>query len=201
MTANSGGDDIPLAHSPDGSRLLLDRADPSRGEPANHALFVAPIGGAQQPHRITPWGYTDDYASYSPDGRTIVFGTSGSLYRVSPEGRGLAKIRLAMPGASAGNAFDVSFSPDGQKIIFSLGSPEPGSTRPASTAVLYTSSQPVQRRTITRTGVLLFEQSGDTAPGTYQASPPPPRQPLASRRRRTPTGPADIGSERPRRHE
>jgi Tol biopolymer transport system component len=126
MTTNSGGDDIPLAYSPDRSHLLLDRTDPSRGGPANHALFVTPIRGGRQPHRITPWGYTDDYASYSPDGRAIVFGTSGSLYRVSPEGRGLAKITLEMPGASAGNAFDVSFSPDGRRIIFSLGSPQPG---------------------------------------------------------------------------
>lgn len=100
--------------------------DPSRDESANHALFVTPISGGQ-PHRITPWGYTDDYASWSPDGRTIVFGTNGSLYRVSPDGQGLAKITLEMrDGSSAVNAFDVSFSPDGRRIVFSLGSPEPG---------------------------------------------------------------------------
>ena len=86
ITRNPGGDDLPLAYSPDGSRLLLDR-DPSRDEPANQALFVTPISGGQ-PQRITPWGYTDDYANWSPDGRTIVFGTNGSLYRVSPDGQG-----------------------------------------------------------------------------------------------------------------
>jgi Tol biopolymer transport system component len=37
----------------------------------------------------------------------------------------LAKITLEMPdGSSAVNAFDVSFSPDGRRIAFSLGSPE-----------------------------------------------------------------------------
>jgi dipeptidyl aminopeptidase/acylaminoacyl peptidase len=124
VTRNAGGLDHPLAYSPDGSQLLFDRMDPSRDGSANQALFVTPIGGGQ-PHRITPWGYTDDYASWSPDGRTIVFGTGGSLYRVSPGGQRLAEITLEMPdGSSAVNAFDVSFSPDGRRIAFSLGSPE-----------------------------------------------------------------------------
>jgi Tol biopolymer transport system component len=126
ITRNPGGDDIPLAYSPDGSQLLLDRMDPSRGGSANQALFVTPISGGR-PHRITPWGFTDDYASWSPDGRTIVFGTNGALYRVSPGGRGFAEITLkTADGSSAESAFDVGFSPDGSRIVFSLGSPEPG---------------------------------------------------------------------------
>lgn len=126
ITRNPRGEDFPLAYSPDGSQLLLDRVDPSREGSINHALFVAPISG-RQPRRITPWGFTDDYASWSPDGRTIVFGTNGSLYRVSPEGQGLARIILKMPdGSSAANAFDVSFSPDGTRIAFSLGATQSG---------------------------------------------------------------------------
>ena len=126
ITTNPGGEDFPLTYSPDGGHLLLGRMDPSREGSANQALFVTPISGGQ-PRRITPWGLTDDYASWSPDGRTIVFGTNGYLYRVSPEGQGLARISLKMPdGASAANAFDVSFSPDGSRIVFSFGSPEPG---------------------------------------------------------------------------
>jgi Tol biopolymer transport system component len=124
ITRNPGGGDIPLAYSPDGSHLLLDRT--SREGATDQALFVTPISGGQ-PRRITPWGLTDDYASWSPDGRTIVFGTNGFLYRVSPEGQGLAKISLKMAdGSSATNAFDVSFSPDGRRIVFSIGAPEPG---------------------------------------------------------------------------
>jgi hypothetical protein len=72
ITTNPRGADIPLAYSPDGSHLLLDRADPAREGSTNHALFVTPIGGGDA-RRITPWGLTDDYASWSPDGRTIVF--------------------------------------------------------------------------------------------------------------------------------
>jgi Tol biopolymer transport system component len=126
MTRNPNGLDHPLAYSPDGGRLLFDRTDPSRAGSADQALFVTPTSGGQV-RRITPWGYSDDYASWSPDGRTIVFGTDGSLYRVSPEGQGLAEITLEMPeGSSALGAFDVSFSPDGQRIVFSLSSPVPG---------------------------------------------------------------------------
>ena len=126
ITRNPDGDDIPLAFSPEGNQLLFARDDPSRGGSATQALFITAMSGGP-PHRITPWGYTDDYADWSPDGRTIVFGTNGSLYRVSPEGKGLAKITAKMPdGSSAVNAFDVSFSPDGRRLVFSLGSSEPG---------------------------------------------------------------------------
>ena len=126
ITTSPNGDDFPLTYSPDGSRLLLTRTDPSRDEQANQALFITPISGGR-PQRITPWGFADDLASWSPDGRTIVFGHNGALDRVSPTGQGLSRIRLTMPdGSSALNAFDVSFSPDGQRIVFSLGSPTPG---------------------------------------------------------------------------
>ncbi len=126
ITKNPGGEDFPLAYSPDGSQLLLNRMDPSRADSVNQALFIAPVSGGR-PHQITRWGYADDVAGWSPDGRTIVFGTNGSLYRVSPDGQGLAEINVVMPdGSSAETAFDVGFSPDGGNIVFSLGSPAPG---------------------------------------------------------------------------
>lgn len=125
VTSNPGGEDAPLTYSPDGGRLLISRVDPSRSEPENQALFVAPVSGGQ-PHRITPWGISDDYASWAPDGRTIVFGSNGSLYRVGPDGQGLAEIPLQMPDGSSPVAFDVAFSPDGQRIVFSLSGVEPG---------------------------------------------------------------------------
>ena len=123
ITRNPGGEDGPLAYSPDGTKLLIVRVDPSRREPANQALFVVPVSGGRA-HRITPWGFADDWAGWSPDGRSIVFGTNGSLYRVSPAGHGLARIRLQTEDpASARAAFDVSFSPDGHRLVFSLARP------------------------------------------------------------------------------
>ena len=100
ITKNPGGEDFPLAFSPDGSQLLLNRMDPSRADSVNQALFIAPVSGGR-PRQITRWGYADDVAGWSPDGRTIVFGTNGSLYRVSPDGQGLAEITVEMPDGSA----------------------------------------------------------------------------------------------------
>ena len=125
ITSNPEGLDAPLAYSPDGHRLVFNRG--TADDESKHALFVTPAGGGGKPHRITPWGLTDDAASWSPDGRTIVFGTGGDLYRVSPDGKGLAKIKVKTPdGSLATHAFDVSFSPDGRRIVFSLGGAEPG---------------------------------------------------------------------------
>jgi Tol biopolymer transport system component len=124
ITRNPKGSDYPLAYSPDGSLLLIGRGPGD--ESAKQALFVVPAHGGK-PRRITPLGYSDDSASWSPDGRTIVFGTSGYLYRVSPDGTGLAKIAIRTPdGSVATSAFDVSFSPDGRRIVFSLGGAQPG---------------------------------------------------------------------------
>ena len=124
ITRNPDGLDHPLAYSPDGTQLLFARTDPSQAGP-EEALFVTPSSGGPV-QRITPWGYSDDFAGWSPDGRTIVFGTGGGLYRVGPEGQGLAEISLEMPDGSSVDAFDVSFSPDGRRIVFSLASPAPG---------------------------------------------------------------------------
>ena len=143
------GDDSPLDYSPDGSRLLFARSDPTRPSGANQALFVAAADG-RNARRITPWGFTDDQASWSPSGRLIVFGTGGSLYRVRPDGTGLTRIALATgPGTQRATAFDVGWSPDGTRIVFSLrvrGAEQPG---------LYTAApdgSQVQRVTTSPTG-------------------------------------------------
>jgi Tol biopolymer transport system component len=127
------GTDFPLAFSPHGDLLLFARTDPSRSGSRNQALFVIGIRSGL-PRRITPWGYSDDNAGWSPDGRTIVFGTNGSLYRVQPDGSGLGKIALAPApdGSRPQNAFDVSYAPDGKRIVFSL------MTGSAAVASLYT---------------------------------------------------------------
>ncbi|MDQ1615415.1 MAG: TolB protein [Actinomycetota bacterium] len=120
ITTNPGGDDFPLDYSPDGARLVFTRTDPTRPAHANQALFVATAEG-RNAHRITPWGFTDDQASWSPNGHLIVFGTRGSLYSVHPDGTGLTKIPLHTdPGTQHVNAFDVAWSPDGSRLVFSL---------------------------------------------------------------------------------
>ena len=146
ITTNPDGDDIPLAFSPDGGQLLFARTDPARDEPANQALFVASLSGGQ-PQRITTWGYTDDHGGWSPDGQSIVFETNGSLYRLAPDGQGLAEIALKMPdGSSPDGAYDVSFSPDGARILFSVSGPEPGlyTARPDGSDVQLLTASPTE---------------------------------------------------------
>lgn len=107
------------------ARLLTgweaDRLRPLRrpGTPCegDSALFVVAVdGGGVQ--RITPWGYSDNQGSWSPDGAKIAFEHLGSLFVVHPDGTGLAKIPLAI--SSRSRAGDFAWSLDGEKIVFLL---------------------------------------------------------------------------------
>jgi len=120
ITSNPGGDDTPIDYSPDGKQLVFDRTDPHGPPGNNQALFVVNVNGSGL-HRITPWGFSDDDGSWSPDGTTIVFEHFGSLYTVHPDGSGLSKLSLQTGrSTTAFNAFDAGWSPDGTKIVFSF---------------------------------------------------------------------------------
>jgi Tol biopolymer transport system component len=119
-TSNPYGDDIPIDYSPDGRRIVFGRTDPNGPPGANQALFVVNLNGSGL-HRITPWGFSDDDGSWSPDGTRIAFEHFGSLYTVRPDGSHLSKISLhTSSSTTAFTAFDAGWSPDGTKIVFSL---------------------------------------------------------------------------------
>ncbi len=127
VTSNTGGVDAPVAYSPDGRRLLFSRAPAGAGEgSAKTALFVSPARGGKAT-RITPWGYTDDAAAWSPDGSSIVFETFGALFRVRPDGTDMRKLAVTTTdGTPLAHTFDVAYSPDGSSIVFSVAGAEPG---------------------------------------------------------------------------
>jgi Tol biopolymer transport system component len=118
ITSNPSGDDNPIDYSPSGSQIVFDRMDPSRVGKPNQALFVVNLDGTGL-RRITPWGFSDDDGSWSPDGTQIAFEHRGSLFVVHPNGSDLARISLATDGWSFEG--DFSWSPDGTKIVFLIG--------------------------------------------------------------------------------
>jgi Tol biopolymer transport system component len=120
VTSTPGEDDVPIDYSPDGTRIMFGR-NPFSGPRRNtQALFVVNLRTSKV-QRITPWGWTDDDGSWSPDGSRIVFEHFGSLYTVQPDGSDLSKIMLQTGSSTtAFTAFDAGWSPDGTKIVFSL---------------------------------------------------------------------------------
>ncbi len=120
VTSNPDGDDLPIDYSPSGKRIVFDRTDPTGPPGRNQALFVVNANGSGL-HRITPWGWSDDDGSWSPNGSKIIFEHFGSLYTVHPDGSGRSKISLQTGSSTtAFTAFDAGWSPDGTKIVFSL---------------------------------------------------------------------------------
>ena len=94
------------AFSPDGKRLVFDRA---RVADEHHAVFVQPIdssGSPEDARRITPWKLNcQDRPEYSPDGKLVLFrclpkGEQGpsNLYWVHPDGTGLHQLTQGAAG-------------------------------------------------------------------------------------------------------
>jgi Tol biopolymer transport system component len=124
ITNPGGGRDIPIDYSPDGKRIVFGRTDPTRPacqdrgpSCADQALFVVSVDGGHV-RRITPWGFSDDDGSWSPNGSEIVFEHFGSPWVVHPDGAGLQKIQLAVSASSFAGAGDYSWSPNGKKLVF-----------------------------------------------------------------------------------
>jgi Tol biopolymer transport system component len=108
--------------SPDGKRLVFDRA---RVTDERHAVFVQPIdssGSPEDARRITPWKMNcQDHPEYSPDGKLVLFrclpkGEEGpsNLYWVHPDGTGLHQLTQAAAQKQTywygGSSFSPSFS-------------------------------------------------------------------------------------------
>jgi Tol biopolymer transport system component len=115
LTTNTlGGHDIAADYSPDGSRLAFLRENPAKGI-ALHVLDIA----TGDIHRIGPWQHQHDSASWSPDGRRILFADGdGHLFTIRPDGSDRQLIPLQV--ASRRYAGHPGYSPDGKRIVFSL---------------------------------------------------------------------------------
>jgi TolB protein len=144
ITNANGQADIPIDYSPDGKQIVFGRVDPNNHScTTTSALYVVNVDGTGL-HQITPGGFCDDDGSWSPNGKEIAFATTssvtcgapgipptpptrrgcrqgGKLFVVHPDGTGLTKVPLGTD--SRAFAGDVSWSPDGTKIVFILSTP------------------------------------------------------------------------------
>lgn len=118
ITSNPNGDDLPDDYSPSGRRLVFSRNDPTQPPQASQALFVVNTDGSALT-RITPWGLRAESASWSPDGRWILFDAGGKLYVVHPDGTTLSQIHLDAAGSGYRASHPV-WCPEGTMIAFSL---------------------------------------------------------------------------------
>jgi Tol biopolymer transport system component len=111
--------------SPDGSRIVFLRAEPVE-DALFGSLYVVNVDGTGL-HRITPPGSHTQTARWSPDGKWIVFGSTGSealqlIEAVRPDGTGQ---KTVFEDPDGGSAITPTWSPDGHKIMFALiGNPE-----------------------------------------------------------------------------
>jgi len=118
-------DDIPADYSPGGSRIAFVRNDPARPASADHALFVVRTDGTGL-RRLTAWAIAPaNTASWSPDGRWILFDAGGRIFVIHPDGSGLRQVRIDT-GGSRYFAKHPVWSPNGNKIALALFLPQNG---------------------------------------------------------------------------
>lgn len=108
--------EFPIAAAPDGSAVMvLSATDESVGY--SEQLLLHPLGGGA-PRRITPRTGRARNASWSPDGRWIVFESDlnsfSDLYRIHADGSGLRRLTDDPQGN-----FEPVISPDGEQIVLS----------------------------------------------------------------------------------
>jgi len=114
-----GGYDVVPQVSPDGTRIVFLRTDPSRRLPGPQAgaLYVVGLDGTGL-RRITPWGKARSTGGWSPDGQWIAFaGPPHDLYLVHPDGSGLVRIPCDL---DRGKPLQPRWSPDGTMLVFGL---------------------------------------------------------------------------------
>jgi Tol biopolymer transport system component len=128
ITSNPGGDDSPTSYSPDGKRLAFTRQSPD----GSLVLDTVKLDGTGL-RQLTPTGMDIQFGTgaWSPQGNEILFsaraaeGVYRTLWIVHSDGSGLHQLTIGGCGGPfsdpTGRAcLDPTWSPDGQKIAFSL---------------------------------------------------------------------------------
>jgi Tol biopolymer transport system component len=124
QVSSGGDDDCPGDYSPNGRRIVFLR---SSFETGAVGLFVVDVDGSSL-HQITPPGMRLDFScgSWSPNGNEILFSGKfsdrepSSIFVVHANGTGLRRIPIGTGNDSSASLESPSWSPDGNRIIFTL---------------------------------------------------------------------------------
>lgn len=119
--------DGPFAFSADGSQIFFFRSDSTMPSPIQESvgsLFVVNANGGQI-RRITPPDMPVQVTGtpggrLSPNGRWIVFASTGAIWKIRTDGSGLTAV-FKDPGR--GYAITPTWSPDGRFVMFALDPP------------------------------------------------------------------------------
>lgn len=114
--------DAPLGYSPDGTMILFYRSvHPDPDPHTDGSLWVARADG-KDAHEISGSAHPGDFASWSPDGKLIVFANerlspAGAVWTVRPDGTQLTKM---FDGTATSFPLSPTWSPDGTRILFAM---------------------------------------------------------------------------------
>jgi Tol biopolymer transport system component len=150
------GEDSEPQYSPDGTKLLFQRANVRSARPADGvAIWTLNLRTGRE-RRVTPYRLqAGDTPDWSPDGRRILFhdnlnrpDESANLSTIRPNGAGLRQLTFLDDGVT--RYLGSSYSPDGKWIVAGRR-PATGGTKAGAADVFVMRVDGTQLRKVTRT--------------------------------------------------
>ena len=129
--------DLPVAASPDGTRVLFLRVPSSDADPFAGDLYVVPTSGGD-PIRLNPrgtrvWYYWIRPGNFFPDSKHVTFAAAsgsddhplGRVMVATVDGSSVEPVPMGPAAPSVGTAWTLTsqISPDGQWIAFDMWAP------------------------------------------------------------------------------
>ena len=161
------GEDLEPQFSPDGTKVLFQRANVRTGKPVDGiALWILDLRTGRE-HRVTPYRLqAGDTPDWSPDGRRILFhdnlnrpDESANLYTIRPNGTALKQLTFVDDGIT--RYLGSSYSPDGTWITVGKR-PATGGDEANAADVFVMRANGTDERPVTRTE--LYDSYPDWGP-------------------------------------